>query len=86
MKECENCISSEICDWEENENGGRATSIYWCERLNVFCDEVTHCQYLDICSSDSHFKVTVEVPHGDEYPMRFPFTSVAAAEHWIKKK
>lgn len=47
MKECENCMSSAICDWEENEKGGRATPIYWCERLNVFCDEVTHCQHLD---------------------------------------
>ena len=47
MKECEDCIETDIADWEVDSNIGKAKAILWCERLRKFCEDVTECEYFD---------------------------------------
>lgn len=42
-KNCEDCIDTDIADWEINENTGKATPILWCERYKKLCSDISEC-------------------------------------------
>lgn len=42
-KNCEDCIDTDIADWEINENTGKATPVLWCERYKKFCSDISEC-------------------------------------------
>ena len=43
-KNCEDCIDTDIADWEINENTGKATPVLWCERYKKFCSDISECE------------------------------------------
>lgn len=47
MKECENCVYTDIADWEEDKETGKATPILWCERQEEYCDDICYCEFFD---------------------------------------
>lgn len=36
---CEDCIYSDLYDWEQNAKTGKATPKYWCEKLKKIADK-----------------------------------------------
>lgn len=43
-KNCEECIDTDIADWEINVITGKATPVLWCERYNKFCSDISECE------------------------------------------
>ena len=41
---CEDCIDSDIADWEQDAKTGKAKAIYWCERYKKLCSDIHECQ------------------------------------------
>ena len=44
---CEDCVYSDIADWEQNGKTGKAKAIYWCERHKKLCNNIQECQFED---------------------------------------
>ncbi len=44
---CEDCIDSDIADWEQDAKTGKAKAIYWCERHEKLCSDIQECQFED---------------------------------------
>lgn len=44
---CEDCIYSDIADWEQNKKIGKAKAVYWCERHKKLCNDIQECQFED---------------------------------------
>lgn len=44
---CDNCVYTEISDWEQDRYTGKAKPVLWCERYEHFCLDVTDCEYED---------------------------------------
>ena len=40
---CEDCIDTDIADWEIDENTGKAIPVLWCERYKKFCKDISEC-------------------------------------------
>ena len=47
MTKCEDCINTEISDWEQDVKTGKATPILWCEMHKKMCDDIHECNYFD---------------------------------------
>lgn len=45
---CVECPYSDICDWDQDPKTGKASPIYWCEKLKIICDDKTKCK-MQIC-------------------------------------
>ena len=41
---CEDCYYSDIADWVQDVKTGKATPIYWCEKLKHLCDDIQECE------------------------------------------
>lgn len=41
---CKDCAYSDIADWEQDKETGKATPIYWCEKLKHLCDDIQECE------------------------------------------
>jgi len=41
---CEDCIYSDIVDWEQDKKTGKATPIWWCEKHNKLCEDLQDCE------------------------------------------
>jgi len=44
-KICDDCIYTDIADWEEIANTGKVKPILWCEKYRHFCSDITDCEY-----------------------------------------
>ena len=44
---CEDCDYTDIIDWEQDVESGKATPIYWCERYKTSCENIKKCKYTD---------------------------------------
>jgi len=55
---CDDCVYTDIADWEQDARTGKATPIYWCERYKKLCSEIAKCKYkADLQSAyDSGYK------------------------------
>ena len=42
---CVECPYFDICDWDQDLKTGKASPIYWCEKLKVICDDKTKCKF-----------------------------------------
>ncbi len=40
---CENCIDTDIADWEINVITGKVTPVLWCERYKKLCSDINEC-------------------------------------------
>ena len=47
MLRCEECLNSEISDWDYDAVGEKAIPIYWCERKLNFCTDIVECDSFD---------------------------------------
>ena len=45
MKECDECIYTDIADWLDIEM--QSIPILWCERKEEFCNNISDCNYFD---------------------------------------
>lgn len=43
--ECKNCPYSDIYDWDQDPDTGKALPIYWCEKLKEMCDDKAKCKF-----------------------------------------
>lgn len=41
---CEDCIYSDIADWEQDEKTGKAKAVYWCKKHEKLCENIQDCQ------------------------------------------
>ena len=46
MTDCEECVYTDIADWEQDKKTGKAKPIYWCERYNKHCEDIKECEYI----------------------------------------
>lgn len=44
---CEDCLYSDIADWELDEKTGKAKAVYWCEKHKKMCNNIQECQFED---------------------------------------
>lgn len=42
---CDDCLYTDIVDWEQGGETLKGTPAYWCERYKLFCSDVTDCKY-----------------------------------------
>lgn len=47
MKACENCLHSEILDWDWDEKNKKLIPDYWCEKHKKSCKDILACNDLD---------------------------------------
>lgn len=47
MKACENCLHSEILDWDWDEKKKKAIPDYWCDKHELCCKDILACDDLD---------------------------------------
>lgn len=47
MKECVDCLYSEVVDWDQDPETGKATLHYWCEKHEHCCYDILECDNLD---------------------------------------
>jgi len=47
MKECEDCVNTDIAGWEVDKKTGNAKIILWCERYKRMCEDIQDCAYFD---------------------------------------
>ncbi len=40
MKACENCLHSEILDWDWDEKNKKSIPDYWCEKHYIRCEDI----------------------------------------------
>ena len=42
---CDDCVYTDIADWEEITGTGKVKPVLWCEKYNNLCSDVTDCKY-----------------------------------------
>lgn len=42
---CDDCIDSDIADWEEIADTGKVKPVLWCEKYRNLCSDITDCKY-----------------------------------------
>lgn len=42
---CDDCVYTDIADWEETGDTGKVKPILWCEKYRKLCSDVTNCEY-----------------------------------------
>ena len=42
---CDDCLYTDIADWEKDGDTERLKPVLWCERYNEFCSDVIDCKY-----------------------------------------
>jgi hypothetical protein len=42
---CEDCDYTDIADWKQDEKTGKAKAVYWCERYEKLCSNISECKY-----------------------------------------
>lgn len=42
---CDNCLYTDIAEWEKDGDTERLKPIYWCEKYKLFCSDVVDCKY-----------------------------------------
>ena len=47
MKECDDCVLTEIADWEVDKKTGKARAILWCEKHKRMCEDIQDCVCFD---------------------------------------
>lgn len=47
MKACENCLHSEILDWDWDEKNKKSIPDYWCEKKKQSCKDILECGDFD---------------------------------------
>lgn len=47
MKACENCVNSDIADWDWDEKNKKSIPHYWCEKHKLSCDIIFACDDFD---------------------------------------
>lgn len=52
MKACENCVNSEILDWDWDEKNKKSIPDYWCEKHKQCCKDIHECDDLDTGESE----------------------------------
>ena len=53
---CDDCLYTDIADWEQDKTTGKAKPVYWCNRYKLLCSDVIDCKY----------KVESEVDNGND--------------------
>ena len=52
MKACENCLHSEILDWDWDEKNKKSIPDYWCEKHKQSCKDILACNDFDKYESE----------------------------------
>jgi len=42
---CEDCDYTDIADWKQDEKTGKAKAVYWCERYEKLCSNISECKH-----------------------------------------
>ena len=42
---CNDCLYTDIADWEKDRNKERLKPVLWCEKYRLFCSDVNDCKY-----------------------------------------
>jgi hypothetical protein len=43
---CDDCVYTDIADWEEIVDTGKVKPVLWCEKYRKLCSDVTECKYI----------------------------------------
>ena len=45
MMNCDDCVYSDIADWDKIEDTGKVKPVLWCEKYRHLCSDITGCEY-----------------------------------------